>query len=82
MSHTPHELRDEFPDALDILHELKIGNAHFASLAERYHDVNREIHRIEAEVAPASDAHAEDLKKQRLKLLDEISTLVGKAMAA
>ncbi|MBU6251715.1 MAG: DUF465 domain-containing protein [Alphaproteobacteria bacterium] len=82
MSHTPHELRDEFPDAYDILHELKTTNAHFAALADRYHDVNREIHRIEAEVEPASDAHAEDLKKQRLKLIDEISQLVASAKAA
>lgn len=82
MSHTPHELRDEFPDAQDILHQLKTTNAHFAMLADRYHDVNREIHRIEAEVEAASDARAEDLKKQRLKLIDEISQLVATAKAA
>ena len=82
MSHTPHELRDEFPEAQDILHELKVSNAHFATLADRYHDVNREIHRIEAEVDAASDARVEDLKKQRLKLIDEISQLVASAKAA
>lgn len=82
MSHTPHELRDEFPDAHDVLHDLKASNAHFAMLAERYHSVNREIHRIEAEVDAASDARAEELKKQRLKLLDEIAILVSSAQAA
>jgi uncharacterized protein YdcH (DUF465 family) len=82
VSHTPHELRDAFPDAHDILHELKTHNAHFATLPDRYHDVNREIHRIEVEVDAASDARAEDLKKQRLTLLDEISALVEKAKAA
>lgn len=82
MSHTPHELRDEFPDAHDILHQLKTHDAHFATLADRYHEMNREIHRIEAEVEAASDARAEDLKKQRLKLLDEIAALVEKARAA
>ena len=82
MSHTPHALRDEFPNAHDILHELKISNPHFASLADRYHDVNLEIHRIEAEVDAASDARAEDLKKQRLMLVDEISQLVASAKAA
>lgn len=82
MSHTPHELRDEFPDAVDILHELKTGNAHFATLADRYHDVNREIHRIESEVEAASDDRTESLKKQRLALLDEIAEMVSKAAAA
>ncbi len=82
MSHTPHELRDEFPDAQDILHHLKTTNAHFSALAERYHVVNREIHRIEAEVELSSDARAEDLKKQRLLLMDEISQWVETANAA
>jgi uncharacterized protein YdcH (DUF465 family) len=44
--------------------------------------VNREIHRIEAEVEPSSDARAEDLKKQRLLLMDEISQWVETANAA
>lgn len=82
MSHTPNELREEFPDAVDVLHQLKIGNAHFATLADRYHDLNREIHRIESDVEPASDEHIETLKKQRLVLLDEIASLVAKAKAA
>lgn len=82
MSHTPHELRDEFSDAVEILHNLKTGNAHFATLADRYHEVNREIHRIESEVEAASDERAESLKKQRLTLLDEISAMVSKAKAA
>lgn len=82
MSHTPHDLRDEFPDAHDVLHTLKIGNAHFASLADRYHDVNREIHRIEVEVEAASDVRSEDLKKERLRLFDEIAQMVRAAKAA
>lgn len=82
MSHTPHDLRNEFPDAVDALHTLKTGNSHFATLADRYHDVNREIHRIESEVEAASDDRLEALKKQRLALLDEISSMVVKAKAA
>jgi uncharacterized protein YdcH (DUF465 family) len=79
MSNTPHELSDEFPNDHDVLHELKLNNTHFVTLAERYHDVNGEIHRIEAEVEAASDEYAETLKKQRLALLDEISGIVAQA---
>ena len=82
MSHTPNDLRDECPEAVDLLHQLKVRDAHFATLAERYHDLNREIHRIESDLEPASDARAEALKKQRLALLDDISAIVAKAKAA
>ena len=76
MSHTPHELHDEFPDAGDILHKLKVENAHFQKLSEHYHNINREIHRIESGVEASSDERSEDLKKQRLFLLDEIGKMI------
>lgn len=76
MSHVPHELHDEFPEYVQKLHDLKVSDAHFARLSEDYHEVNREIHRIEAEIEPTSDAYLEDQKKKRLMLLDQISTLL------
>mgnify|MGYP000967827838 CR=1 FL=1 len=79
MSHTPHELADEFPNDHAVLHELKLHNAHFVTLSDRYHELNGEIHRIESEVENTSDEYAESLKKKRLALLDEISALVAKA---
>lgn len=79
VSHTPHELHDEFPEDAAVLHRLKMENGRFAGLADRYHDLNREIHRIESGVEAASDHRAEDLKKQRLHLLDEIAGLVSAA---
>lgn len=59
MSHTPHELADEFPADHALLHELKLNNPHFVTLADRYHAVNGEIHRIEAGVETTSDEYAE-----------------------
>lgn len=82
MSHVPHDLHAEFPDDADLLHRLKISDAHFRKVADRHHDVNREIHRIEAEIEPASDHALEDLKKQRLALLDEVATMLSKARAS
>lgn len=82
MSNTPHELSAEFPLDHDVLHELKLSNAHFVTLADRYHEVNGEIHRIESEIETPSDAHTETLKKKRLSLLDEISGMVAKAKVA
>lgn len=75
-AHTPHELHDEFPQDADALHRLKLGNPHFARLAERHHEVNREIHRIAAEIEAASDERLEGLKRERLHLLDEIAAMI------
>ena len=79
MSHTPHELADEFPADHALLHELKLSNPHFVTLADRYHAVNGEIHRIEAGVENTSDDYAETLKKKRLALVDEIAGIIAKA---
>lgn len=76
MSHVPHELHEEFPDAADKISALKSDNAHFARLTDEYHEVNREIHRIEAQVEAASDFRMEDLRKTRLALKDEIAAML------
>jgi len=82
MSHTPHELADEFPLHGDAIHKLKQSDSRFARLADSYHELNREIHRIESEIEPASDDRAELLKKKRLALLDEIGPMLAKASAS
>lgn len=80
--HTPSELTEIFKRDRDIVTRLKQDDAHYARLAEEYHTVNREVHRIEAEAEAASDERTEALKKQRLALLDEITAIVTKARAA
>lgn len=80
--HTPNELSEIFKRDRDLLTRLKQDDAHFARLAEEYHEVNREVHRIEAEVEAASDERTEQLKRKRLGLLDEITATVTRARAA
>lgn len=79
MSHTPHELAEEFPQDRDLIHRLKQDDAHFARLADKYHTVNRAIHRIESEIEAASDERLESFKKERLALADEIFSMMAKA---
>lgn len=80
--HTPHELTTIFRRDRELVSRLKQEDAHYARLADKYHAVNREVHRIEAETEAASDERTESLKKQRLALLDEITAIVHKARAA
>ncbi|MBT8427223.1 MAG: DUF465 domain-containing protein [Erythrobacter sp.] len=80
--HTPNELTTIFKRDRDLITQLKQDDAHYSRLADEYHEVNREVHRIEAETEAASDERVEALKKQRLSLLDEITAIVSKARAA
>ena len=73
MSHTPHELAEEFPEYRETIHNLKESDAHFAKMAEQYHELNREIHRMETEVEPVATEVEEDMRKKRLALKDEIA---------
>lgn len=71
-----HDLAQEFPEFKDEIHKLKISSAHFARLYDEYERVEHEIHLIEVEDSPVSDAYLEDLKKKRLQLKDEIYLLL------
>lgn len=77
MSHTPHELADDFPDKVDAIHRLKTSNAHFAKLADEYHSINRAVHRAETEVEPMESGSETDLRKRRMILKDEIAKMLG-----
>ncbi|WP_136442680.1 YdcH family protein [Pacificoceanicola onchidii] len=79
MSHTPHELAEEFPDKVDLMSSLKQSDAHFAKLADEYHEVNRQVHRAETNVEPMEQLAEETLRKQRAALKDEIYGILSKA---
>ncbi len=79
MSHTPHELAEEFPEHTETMHQLKGENAHFAKLFDAYHDVNRAIHRAETDIEPTDDANMESMRKQRMQLKDEIYGMLSAA---
>ncbi|MFA3918110.1 YdcH family protein [Ruegeria hyattellae] len=79
MSHTPHELAEEFPDKADLMSQLKQSDAHFARLSDEYHEVNRAVHRAETNVEPIEDLAEVELRKKRAALKDEIWGILAKA---
>ena len=79
MSHTPHELAEEFPDKVELMSQLKQTDAHFARLADEYHQVNRVVHRAETNVEPMEELAEVDLRKKRAALKDEIWAILSKA---
>ncbi|MEZ5887690.1 MAG: DUF465 domain-containing protein [Paracoccaceae bacterium] len=79
MSHTPHELAEEFPQEVEKIHRLRISDAHFARLADEYHEVNRQVHRAETNVAPMEALAETELRKRRGHLKDEIAKHLASA---
>ncbi len=76
MNVDPHELHDEFPEYKDRIQQLKTGDQRFALLYDRYHKVNGEVREVEEHDVPVSDVIFEELKKQRLRLKDELYALL------
>ncbi len=77
MTHTPHELHEEFPEHAERMHALKGTDAHFRKLFEEYHDVNRAIHRAETRAEPISEFEEERLRKNRALLKDQIARILA-----
>lgn len=77
MSHTPHELADDFPGQTDAIHNLKLSNAHFAKLVDEYHETNRAVHRAETGVEPTDSIHETAMRKTRMRLKDEIAHMLS-----
>lgn len=77
MSHTPHELAEEFPDKVQQMHELKESDAHFRKLSQEYHEINRAVHRAETNVEPCDAMHEAQMRKQRMVLKDQIAAMLA-----
>ncbi|MDD3763361.1 MAG: DUF465 domain-containing protein [Nevskiales bacterium] len=71
-----HDLVHEFPELRDKIHELKVNNAHFAKLFAEYHEVDREVRRIEEEIETPSDAYVEEVKLKRVHLKDQLYAML------
>lgn len=72
-----HDLHHEFPEYYDRIHELKASNSHFVRLFNQYHDINREIRRIEEGVENSSNEYVEELKKKRLLYKDKLYGMIA-----
>lgn len=76
MSEAHHDLSHEFPEFADKIHQLKSSDEHFVRLAGEYHDLVKQLHRIEIGEETPSDEYTEELKKKRLDVLDSIAAVL------
>lgn len=71
-----HELQQEFPEMKDAIEILKSGNAHFAKLYATYNRLTGKVEDLEEHDMPVADFTIEDMKKQRVRLKDELYHLL------
>ncbi|MEN9446395.1 MAG: hypothetical protein RL728_907 [Bacteroidota bacterium] len=67
-----HDLNHEFPELVNKIHEFKVSNNHFRKLFDEYHEVNKEIHRIETGAEVSKDEVLNELRIKRVHLKDEL----------
>lgn len=79
MSHTPHELAEEFPEHAGKISELKQSDAHFQRLFDEYHELNRAVHRAETNVEPVEELAEVEMRKKRGALKDELYRMLTQA---
>ena len=72
MSTTHHDLAHELPEFKETIHDMKMNNAHFRNLFDKYNQLAKDIHRVETGAENTSDHYLTDLRKQRLLLKDEM----------
>ncbi len=74
----PHDLTHEFPERVDVIHELRAHDPGAAALFDEYERLNAQIVDIEENDKPFVDHEFEALKKHRLKLKDEIFAVLNR----
>ena len=82
MSHTPHELAEEFPDKIEAMSALKQSDAHFARLADEYHEINRAVHRALTGLGGLEVLGFVDDLPERMAAADVVVTKAGPSTLA
>ena len=67
-----HDLYTEFPDMRDAIDTMKAGSGYFAGLFARYNRLTGKVEDLEEHDMPVADFTLEDMKKQRVRLKDEL----------
>ncbi|MEC8444320.1 MAG: DUF465 domain-containing protein [Pseudomonadota bacterium] len=72
MSVEHHDLHHDFPDMGERIRDLKMNDRHFARLFEEYHELDKEVRKIEDDVTPAADDTLDALRMKRVRLKDAL----------
>lgn len=68
-----------FPEYRSLISELKQNDAHFSKIFEEHNAIDHEIIRLEQNPITSGRSEIEDLKRQKLKLKDELHVILKRA---
>lgn len=71
-----HDIEIEFPELKGKIQTLRSTHSSFARLYDGYEEVNRTIRKAEMGGVVMTEAELEELKKQRVKLKDDMVRLL------
>ncbi len=71
-----------FPEYRELITQLKHTDLHFTRLFDRHNELDQKIKNIEAQIELATQEATESLKKEKLRLKDEIYQLLQQASKA
>lgn len=70
-----------FPEYRDLISKLKTEDDHFSRIFNKHNELDQKIKNIESSIELATQQEVEVLKKEKLKLKDELYTMLKKAAA-
>ncbi len=70
-----------FPEYRDLITQLKKTDHHFNGLLEQHHALDGKIVKMESHAEVATHAEIEILKKEKLRIKDQIYVILKKASA-
>ncbi len=71
-----------FPEYRDLITQLKTTDAHFVSLYQQHNALDQQVKRMVSRTDPATPAEIEQLKKEKLRLKDELYQMLKKSAQA
>jgi len=67
-----------FPEYRDLITQLKSTDAHFVSLFQQHNALDQQVKRMTSRTDPAAPQELETLKKEKLRLKDELYAILKK----
>ncbi len=71
-----------FPEYRELITQLKHTDLHFTRLFDHHNELDQKIKNIEAQIELATQEETESLKKEKLRLKDEIYQLLQQVSKA
>lgn len=68
-----------FPEYRDLITHLKTSDHHFSRLFDKHNELDQRILNMEAHISPGTHVEIEELKKEKLKLKDQLYLILRKA---